>query len=282
MAKKVAIVTGADGGMGRVLVRELTNAGYKVIMACQDKKKTKPVCDAIQADTASNIDLFQLDLASIHSIHQFVAEVTEIYPKIDLLLNNAGILPAKPEVTEDGYEMTAGVNYLGPYTLTTSLLPFFTKGTRIINMASLSYKWFKLSPKFLQPLTEKEYHQLVTYSNSKRGLVYFMLDKSEEWKKKEIAIHCADPGIVNTNIIKMGNKTIDRLCDIFFRPLIHSPEKGVETMLWLATSPDVEGETGGYYVKKKRRKVPTRIANSPQRQWLRELTLSIIEKHKSA
>lgn len=279
MTKKVAIITGADGGMGKILVRELVGEGYKVIMACENKKKAKPVCDQIKAETSSNVELFQLNLASMASIAQFVSDVTEIYPQIDLLLNNAGVLPAKAEVTEDGYELTAGVNYLGHYMLSSSLLPFLSKKSRIVNMTSLSYKWFPLSSHFLQPVSPRKYNRFRTYSNSKRALVYFTLDKAEEWREREISIHCADPGIVNTKIISLGNKTIDGLCDLFFRPLTKTPEKGAETMLWLATSPDVENKSGGYYANKKERKVPARIRKSPQRKWLRELTSSIIEKY---
>ncbi|MDL2309099.1 SDR family NAD(P)-dependent oxidoreductase [Bacteroidales bacterium OttesenSCG-928-B11] len=279
MAKKVAIITGADGGMGRIITKRLAMDGYKVIMACENKQKAKPVCDAIKAETNTNIELYQLDLASIQSIKQFVQEVTEAHSQIDLLLNNAGALPAKPTVTQDGYELVAGVNYLGHYILSTELLPFFSKSTRIVNMASFSHKWFRLSPQFLKPVNQRNYNRFRCYSNSKLALVYFTLDKSEEWKKRGIMINCADPGIVNTSIISMHNKVIDSLCNIFFRPFIKTPAQGAETMLWLATSPETENLTGGYFRDKKPNGIPSRITNSKQRIWLRNLTNSIIAKH---
>lgn len=279
MVEKVAIVTGADGGMGRILVTELAKSGCKVIMACINKSNAQSVCDQIIAQTATPIELFQLNLASIESVRHFVNEVKESYPKIDLLLNNAGVLPHKAEVTDDGYELTTGVNYLGHCILTTLLLPLFSKGARIVNMSSFSYTWFPLSPHFLQPIKQEEFNRFKVYSNSKLALVYFTLDMAEVWKEREIYINCSDPGIVDTGIITMGNKVIDKLCDLLFRPLINTPAKGAETMLWLALSPEVEGRSGGYYVNKKQRKISKKIINGSRRQWLRELTDSIIKKY---
>ena len=273
---KTAIVTGADGGIGSVITTTLALHGCHVIMACEESDRASAVMEDIRRKTGGSLSLFTVNLASFRSILQFVEEVTAQFPAIDILLNNAGVLPQKPDVTEDGIEITAGVNYLGHYLLTTKLIPFMPSGSRIVNMSSLSYKWFEVRDDFFHPASENRF---LHYSSSKRALVYFMLDAAERLAEKGITINCADPGIVNTRIIRLGNKLIDKACDLFFRPFIHTPQQGAETMTFLALSDSVSGETGGYYVNKKRVKIRNAIRNSPQRAKLAALTSEILSPH---
>ena len=277
---KTAIITGADGGMGRVITTELALTGYHVIMACEEYDRAAVVMEDIRQKTAGTLSLFTLNLASFHSIIQFVEKVTTQFPTIDILLNNAGILPQKSDVTEDGFEITAGVNYLGHYLLTTKLIPFMPAGSRIVNMSSFSYKWFDVRDDFFLPnIDQKSPNRFLHYSSSKRALVYFTLDWAARLKEKGITINCADPGIVNTKIICLGNKLIDKACDLFFRPFINTPKKGAETMIFLALSNSVKGETGSYYANKKRVKISKTICNSPQRMKLASLTAEILSQH---
>lgn len=275
---KVAIITGADGGMGRILTEKIARENYTVIMACKNVEKALIVADNIRAMADLHIVVYPLDLASFQSIDNFVQSVTGDFSSFDLLLNNAGILPHHSGITADGVEITAGTNYLGHYLLTTSLLPFINRGGRVVNMASLSYKWFSITDRFFDPIAPKHFHRFVHYSASKRALVFFTIEYAEKLRKRGIGIYCADPGIVNTKIICMGNRFIDKLCDIFFRPLINSPERGAKTMLYLALSPEVEQETGGYFAGKKKKKIPKKIINSDQPARLKMMTERIIQK----
>ncbi len=276
---KTAIITGADGGMGRVITAEIASAGYHVIMACEDRDRASGVLEEIRQETGGALSLFTLNLASFTSIFRFIKDVSEQFPRIDLLLNNAGILPQHPAVTEDGIELTSGVNYLGHYLLMTKLMPLMPKESRIVSMSSFSYKWYEVQNDFFLPTDQKSTNRFRHYSASKRALVYFMLDWAERLQAKGITINCADPGIVNTQIIRMGIKMIDKACDLLFRPFINSPQKGAETMIFLALSDSMTGKTGGYYVNKKRVKIKKSILNSPQRARLATMTLDILAQH---
>ena len=280
MERKIALVTGADGGMGRIHVRELAKAGYEVIMACIDVAAAQPVMEEIQRETGGTFHLMALDLGNLADIVRFADEVKSRFPSLQILLNNAGVLPSHPKTSTNNLELIMAVNYLGHFTLTNLLHPMMGPGTRIVSMISLSYTWGKITPDLFAPKTEKTYNRFTTYGSSKLGLYYFMLDASEAWKEEGICFNVADPFIVSTSIIRMDNKVVDKLCDWFFRPLINTPEQGAATMLVAALDPAFENVTGRIFKKKKvapfkRRYYP----NLEQRKMLREMTLQILSEH---
>lgn len=274
--KKVAIITGADGGMGQVHTQTTALAGYEVVMACRNLEKAQKVRDRIAEETGSqDIQLIHLDLASFASILEFAEEIKKRYTHIDLLLNNAGTLCHHAEQTQDGVETSVGVNYLGHYFLTHQLVDLMPAGSRIVNMVSLTFKYGKIVDNIFEPVDQKHFNRFVVYSNSKLALLYFTLDAAEKWAERGITINCADPGIVSTNIIRQGNVVIDKLCDIFYRPVIRKPAKGAETMLYLALDPQVT-TSGGCYKDKKQLKLKPELVNNPRRQWLRTKTDEVI------
>ena len=271
MNKKVAIVTGANGGMGKVLTSALAKDGYMVIMACLSVAKAIPVYEQFNSVYPNQISLQPLNLASFTSIIQFANQIKQDYEQIDILLNNAGILAHSAGITEEGFEITAGTNYLGHLLLTTLLTPLFKTGTRVVNTGSMTHNWYKLTPSFLQAVTNKEFSRFKTYSNSKQALLFYTLDQAEQWKEKGIAIHYVDPGIVDTCILCMNNRFIDSLCNVLFRPFIRTPEKGAETILYAALSPEIEGESGQFYANKRKKRLSPKEVNDPMRKWLREM-----------
>ena len=275
---KIAIITGADGGMGQIHTLEVAKAGFHVIMACHDLQKAEPVFQKLQAQSGSKMRLLPLALNSFASIFAFVDTVKKEYNHIDLLLNNAGTLCHAAETTEEGIEMTMGVNYLGTFLLTRLLLPLMGKGTRIVSMGSLSHRWFKLDNSIFQPIVGR-FERFKPYSRSKRALLFFTLDTAEEWQKHGILVNYADPSIVSTKIIRMGIPFVDKLCDIFFRPLIKSPAQGAATMLYLALSSETEAVTGTYYANKKQVVIPEKFRTSTERAQLRILTQNLLKQH---
>lgn len=280
MSKGIALVTGADGGMGRIHVRELAKAGYEVIMACIDEDAARPVMEEIRQETGGTLHIMPLDLGNLSDIVRFTDEVKSRFPSLQILLNNAGVLPSQSKVSVNNIEYTMAVNYLGHFTLTNLLHPMMGPGTRIVSMISLSYFLGKITPDLFTPKTEKTYNRFTAYGSSKLGLYYFMLDASEAWKEEGICINVADPFIVSTNIIRMDNVVVDKLCDWLFRPLINTPEQGAATMLAAALDPAFENVTGRIFKKKKvapfkRRYYP----NVEQRKMLREMTLQILSEH---
>ena len=272
---KIAIITGADGGMGQEHTRAVAMAGYEVVMACRNPKKAEPLCRQIQGETGGRIQVLGLDLASFSSIYNFVDEIRRQYTHIDLLLNNAGTLLHHADQTEDGIERTVGVNYLGHYVLTRLLLPLIPEGSRIVSMVSLTIRFGKIDHDIFTPVDQEHFNRFTVYSDSKLALLYFTLDLAEELKDRNILVNCADPGIVSTNIIRQGNKVVDKLCDIFFRPIIYKPAKGASTMLYIALTPGVD-VTGKCFARKKPIRLRDKMINNPYRQALHEKTEEVI------
>ncbi len=267
-SKGLALVTGADGGMGSIHTKALLEAGYDVIMACYDTAVARPVFEQMDALNSRNVYLMQVDLGDLHSVKRFADEVTAQFKSIQIILNNAGVLCHYAKQSVDGFEYTAAVNYLGHYVLNMLLHPLMGKGTRIVSMVSLSYRWFSLKPGFMRPKTARSFNRFIAYSNSKRALYYYTLKAAEQWKDEGICINVADPGIVDTGIICQGNKVIDFLCNKLFRPLINTPAQGAATMLEAALNPAFEGKTGCYFKKKKIAKQGKRFTENVKEQQL--------------
>ena len=275
--KGVALVTGADGGMGRIHTRELAKAGYEVIMACIDPDIARPVMEGIQRETNGTFHLMRVDLGNLADIVRFADEVKSRFPSLQILLNNAGTLPSKPKVSANNIEYIMAVNYLGHYTLTNLLHPIMNAGTRIVSMISLAYTIGKITPDLFKPKTEREYNRFVAYGSSKLALYYFMLDAAEAWKDQGICFNVSDPNIVDTGIIRMDNVVVDKLCDWLFRPLINTPEQGAANMLTAAIDPKYQDITGTIFKNCKPVGHKRRFYNNlEQRKLLRDLTAQIL------
>lgn len=275
--KGVALVTGADGGMGRIHTRELAKAGYEVIMACIDTDVARPVMEEIQRETGGTFHLMRVDLGNLADIVRFADEVKNRFPSLQILLNNAGTLPSKPKVSANNVEYIMAVNYLGHYTLTNLLHPIMGKGTRIVSMISLAYIIGKITPELFKPKTQREYNRFTSYGSSKLALYYFMLDAAEAWEDEGICFNVSDPNIVDTGIIRMDNIVVDKLCDWIFRPLINTPEQGAANMLTAAINPEYKDVTGKIFKNCKPIGHKRRFYNNvKQRQLLRELTTQIL------
>lgn len=275
--KGVALVTGADGGMGRIHTRELAKAGYEVVMACIDPDIARPVMEEIQRETGGTFHLMQVDLGNLADIVRFADEVKSRFPSLKILLNNAGTLPSKPKTSVNNVEYTIAVNYLGHYTLTNLLHPIMGPGTRIVSMISLAYVIGKITPDLFKPKTQREYNRFTAYGSSKLALYYFMLDAAEAWKDEGICFNVSDPNIVDTGIIRMDNLVVDKLCDWIFRPLINTPEQGAANMLTAAIDPNYKDVTEKIFKNCKPVEHKQRFYNNlKQRQLLRELTAQIL------
>ncbi|HOF76487.1 MAG TPA: SDR family NAD(P)-dependent oxidoreductase [Bacteroidales bacterium] len=262
---KTAVVTGADGGMGREICRSLLDNGYSLIMACLLPEAAMPFFRELQEKYiypggSLSIRMLQLDLASFASVRSFASALEGTI--INRLIHNAGILPLSTRLTEDGYDMISQVNYRAPLYLTRLLIPQLEMGSatedgaRIIFTLSCTVDFgliFRLRPSFLTHVPKTWAGRVIRYSHTKQALYYASLSLAEKLKGQGIQVVSADPGAVNTPLVTMNN-FLDPLVNIFFRPLLSSPAKGASTAIWLATAGELSQPYGGTYRKCKPRR----------------------------
>jgi len=225
--KSIAIVTGASGSMGSCACKMLSRRGFRVIMACRNTIKGEEKRREITSTApSSELEVMELDLSSFQSIRNFAAELKQRGERIDALFNNAGVISRNFCLTEDGWEQSMGVNFAGAVLLTELLLPLMNDGARIVNMVSLmcnvaSFKHDKL----FSPAPPKKFNKLARYASSKLALLFYSIGLSERLQGR-IKVNVADPGVVDSNMLRMG-KWFDPLTDALFRPFCKSPSKGV-------------------------------------------------------
>ena len=245
MEQKLAIITGADGGMGTEITRAVALAGYRVVMACLDMQRASAKQQMLVRETGNpSIEVEKIDLASLASVADFANRMLQRGERIGLLMNNAGTMETARKVTEDGLERTVSVNYVGPYLLTRKLVPLMGVGSRIVNMVSCTYAIGRLDfPDFFLRGKKGSFWRIPIYSNTKLALTLFTIDLSNRLKDKGIVVNAADPGIVSTDIITM-HMWFDPLTDILFRPFIRSPRQGAATAISLLLDEEGGKRTG--------------------------------------
>ena len=269
MEKNWAIVTGADGGMGRVITKSLAQAGYSVIMACKEPNNTAyGIKTEIESEYKNaTIEIEQINLLSLQSVRNFAERFIQKKRTLDLLMNNAGVLSTGFGITENGFERTVSVNYIAPYLLTRLLLPAMQAGSRIINTVSCTYAIGKIESEFFEKGRNGNFFRIPIYGNTKLALLLFTRELSSQLWSKGITVNAADPGIVNTKMITM-EQWFDPLTDILFRPFIKTAEQGAATAVHLALSDSLNLVSGCCYANCKPKRLPDRIARHPQQKEL--------------
>lgn len=265
---KLAIITGADGGMGTEITRAVAQAGYHIIMLCYTLFKGEERKNQLILETGNeDIEVRQIDLSSMASVTNVADDLLGRGKHIDLLMNNAGTMSTGLMTTEDGLEYTVAVNYVAPFLLTLKLLPLMGKGTRIVNMISCTYSIGQLTSEFFTRGKSGSFWRIPVYSNTKLALWLFTRELSERLKEDGIAVNAADPGIVSTNIIRM-DMWFDPLTDLLFRPCIRTPRQGASTAISLLLDDRWEGVTGQMFASGKPKKVKDKFMNHPQAKQL--------------
>ena len=279
MKQKLAVITGADGGMGMEITRAVATAGYKVIMACRDPEIAEEKRQLIMRETGNiALEIVPVNLASLSSTASFANELLQRGEAITLLMNNAGTMETKRHITEDGLERTVSVNYVAPYLLTRKLLPLMEEGSRIVNMVSCTYAIGRLDfPDFFLRGKKGAFWRIPIYSNTKLALTLFTIALSEKVEGKGIVVNAADPGIVSTKIITM-HMWFDPLTDIFFRPFIRTPRQGAATAISLLLDEDAGKRTGTLNVSCHPKQLSEKFFHHVQMKELWDKTEDIVAK----
>lgn len=248
---KVCIVTGSNSGIGRETALALAEKGATVVAVVRNKGSGEEACsEIIEVSGNSSVDLMICDLSSMESIRSFVAEFKSKYDRLDVLLNNAGAVISKRQVTNDGFERTIAVNYLAPFLLTHELLSVLKEGTqsRVINLSSGLHKRANLNLDDLQ--SESSYKSMNVYGSAKLMVVMHTYELARRLKDTGVSVNVVLPGFVATNLGRSSGSRASRVMFGMMKPFQLSPKEGAETSVYVASSPDVEGVTGKCFEKK--------------------------------
>src|SRR5213594_3645650 len=259
MEDRVLLVTGANSGIGKATALGLTRLGGTIVMACRSATRGEAARQDIVRDSGnSKVYLEIVDLASEDSTRSFAEEFTRKYPRLDVLINNAGVYTPHREVTPDGLERTFEVNYLSRFLLTHLLLDLLKKSapSRIVHVSSSAHSGGTIHFDDLQ--SEQRYGGFGAYGQSKLAQILFTQELARRLQGTRVTVNACHPGVIRTNLGMGGTSTVVRFVRMFFK----SPEKGAETPIYLAVSPEVERVTGQYFANKHVRE-PSRAAQDP-------------------
>lgn len=242
---RIAIVTGANTGLGYETALGLCKTGMKVVLACRDLKKARIAKSELQRQSINaDIDIIGLDLSSLASVRAFSSNYLSRYDRLDLLINNAGIMIPPYSLTEDGFESQLGVNHLGHFLLTGLLLPALeqTEGSRIVILSSLAHKTGKINFKDLQ--SKKRYQAWTAYAQSKLACLMFALElqrrlQAHEHQTISVAAH---PGVASTELSRHLPSLFNAVISpIFLKFAAQTAQQGAMPALYAALNPNIKG-----------------------------------------
>ena len=259
MEGKVCLITGASDGIGYVASRELARKGARVVLFGRNAAKTDAAVQRIIAETGNpSVEYLLADLSSQREVRRVAAEALERLPRIDVLLNNAGAVFLSNRSSVDGLEMTFALNHMGYFLLTGLLLERLRASARarIINVSSSSH-WhpgrFMLED-LPKPGTASSQLHFVTrgrgyraYGKSKLCNILFTYELARKMEGTGVTVNALHPGLVQTNIAR-NNGLLGRVVNFFIGARGVDADKGAETLVYLASSPEVEGVTGKFFI----------------------------------
>ncbi|OGR82339.1 MAG: short-chain dehydrogenase [Elusimicrobia bacterium RIFCSPHIGHO2_02_FULL_57_9] len=247
---KQILITGATNGIGLAAIKALAERGAKLAIVARDELRASQALKRIEAaGDKTRVDVLIADLSSQKSVRRLAAEALARYPRLDILINNAGAICADRHLTEDGFERTWVVNHLAPFLLTTLLLDRLKQSApaRIITTSSNAHRR-GLIP-FEDFNAEKSYSSFTRYGQTKLANILFTSELARRLEGRGVTANCFHPGVVATGL-GHDSRWI-RMFMTVFKPWLRSPEKGAETLVWLADSPELGNQTGGYFMDKR-------------------------------
>jgi NAD(P)-dependent dehydrogenase (short-subunit alcohol dehydrogenase family) len=255
MHGKVVVITGSNIGIGKETAAGIAALGATTVLACRNPEKAAAAQAEIKERTGNDdVHVVILDLADFESVRTAADEVERRWDRLDVLINNAGGIWSDRQTTKQGFEQTFAVNHLGHFLLTNRLLDRLKASapSRVVNLSSVGHHWAWRGLQFDDLQSEKRYSVMDVYGRSKLANILFTRALARRVEGTGVTVNAVHPGPVRSGfgmdgdmrgIVGLGNRLI--------RPFEISPAAGAKTSIHVATAPELEGETGGYYARSK-------------------------------
>jgi NAD(P)-dependent dehydrogenase (short-subunit alcohol dehydrogenase family) len=246
---RVAVVTGANGGLGLEVARELARKGASVLMAARNQAKARAALQEIAADVPdADLKVYELDLAALDSVRACAAAVLTDHPRIDLLVNNAGVMGIPRQSTADGLEMQLGVNHLGHFVLTRHLLPALLAGTagRVVSVTSFA-RFIGRGVRADDPPQPSRYETWTVYGRAKLANLVFAMELQQRLAAAGALVRslAAHPGLAHTDLQKRSvretGSALSRFWALAARRVGMAPDRAALVLLRAATDPAARG-----------------------------------------
>lgn len=259
MLGKVVMITGANSGIGYETALGLAKMGARIIMVCRNRERAEEALETLKIESKSDrFELYLADLANQNSVREMVREFKKSHSRLDVLINNAGLMMTKRHLTPEGNEMTLAINHLGHFLLTNLLLDLLLASapSRIINVSSVAHKFANLDLDNLN--LEGNFNGLLAYGNSKLANILFTYELARRLEGTGVDVNVLHPGTIRTNLGKRFETKWFKYFFAFLKLFMKGVKKGAKTPIYLASSAEVEGMTGNYFVNKKIKKTSKR------------------------
>ena len=249
MKGKVVVITGATSGIGEVAARRLAAMGARIVLVARDAARgQESLARLAQSSAGVTHSIYYGDLSRISETKRVAAEIAAAEPRIDVLINNAGALFGTRQVTADNLEQTFATNHMAYFVLTLGLREslFAASPARVVSTASAAHQGYTLDFDDLQ--AAKGYSAIKAYGRSKLCNILFTRELARRWSGKGVAANCLHPGFVASRFGDGSGGLLSRVVRVA-KVFAISPEKGAQTIVYLASAPDVGAISGEYFYK---------------------------------
>ena len=251
MGGKTVLITGGTSGIGKATAVALAAMGADVVIVGRNPERGRAALEEIKAHSHSeSVELMLADLCAQAEVRRLAEEFLERYDRLDVLANNAGLVQSKRSETPDDIETTLATNHLAPFLLTSLLLETLEQSapSRVITVSSEAQRWGNMDFEDLQ--SRRKYRGFPVYGMTKLANIMFTYELAERLNGTGVTATCLHPGSVGTNF-GQNNKGPMALFFRTFKPFMRSSEKGADTLVWLASSPEIDGVSGKYFFDRK-------------------------------
>jgi NAD(P)-dependent dehydrogenase (short-subunit alcohol dehydrogenase family) len=247
------VITGGNAGIGKETAVALAQQGANVVITARDARRGREAVEDVRERSGSDrVEVMALDLADLASVRDFARDFTAQHDRLDVLVNNAGLIQTSRTETVDGFETTFGVNHLGPFLLTQLLLDQIRASapSRIVVVSSDAHKQARKGLDFDDLMSERSYSAFGVYGKTKLANIYFTRELARRLDGADTTANALHPGFVASRFGRDGDTgKLGEIAMVLGRPFAISPEKGARTSVYLASSPDVAGTSGAYFYK---------------------------------